>query len=285
MKTVYLLKPKIMSLSFLLIVALGLSPTAKASQQGVVTFSYGVLWGTVEFPDEIHPLDAITCNLTMGAYMEVNIINFALQISYSVGQSWVTLGTIQLTSYDLAQNENLTRQVAFTPPQNTSGRLRYTIEALTDRGFGNTTFYATNVQAITYQELADNYSALNSSHTALQANYTQLLENYTATNQALTALQTDYNTTIAAYSLLNSSYQSLNTNYTSLKYNYDTLNEHSTYLEEKYDATTGELTIVRYLLFALGVATAILAATTVYFRKKAPYIVLRKENPQEHGSE
>jgi hypothetical protein len=30
-------------------------------------------------------------------------------------------------------------------------------------------------------------------------------------------------------------------------------------------------------MFVFGITTAILAATTIYFRKKAPYIVLRKE--------
>jgi hypothetical protein len=69
----------------------------------------------------------------------------------------------------------------------------------------------------------------------------------------------------------------LNANYTSLKSDYDSLQQDHTYLEEKYDASTAELTVVRYLMFALGVATVILAATTVYFRKKAPYIVLHKE--------
>jgi hypothetical protein len=282
---VSLLKVKIVVLAFLLILALGLGPTAKASQFSVATFTYGVLWGSVEFPDEAHPLDYVACNLTIGAYDDVSISNFTLQISGFVGQDWAPLGTEQLTSYSLAQNSNLTRQVVFTLPQSTSGKLRYIIQASTDRGFGKTAFYATDIHPITYEELTDAYNALLSNHTALQANYSQLLTNYTATDQALNTLLTDYNTTIAAYNLLDSSYQSLNTNYTSLKSNYDSLHDQSTYLEEKYDATTGELTIVRYLMYTLGLTTAILAATTVYFRKKAPYIVLRKENTTKPGSQ
>jgi len=219
----------------------------------------------------------VTCNLTIGAYDDV-IINFTLQISGLVVQDWLGLGMKQLTMYSLAKNENLTEQGVLTLPQNTSGKLRYVIEASTDRGSGNTTFYATDVHAITYEELTDAYNALLSNHAALQANYTQLLTNYNATDQALSTLQANYTARIAAYNLLNSSYQSLTTNYTSLKSNYDTLHDQSTYLEEKYDATTGELTIVRYLMYTFGLTTAILAATTVYFRKKAPYILLRKES-------
>jgi hypothetical protein len=281
---VSLLKSKIVVLAFLLTLALGLGPTAKASQFGVATFTYGVLWGSVEFPDEAHPLDFVTCNLTIGAYDDVNIYNFTLQISGFVGQDWIALGSEQLTSYSLAQNNNLTRRIVFTLPQSTSGKLCYIIKASTDRGFGNTAFYATNVHAITYEELTDLYNALLSNHTALQANYTQLLTNYTATDQALNTLQTDHNKTTTAYNLLNSSYESLNANYTSLKSNYDSLHAQSTYLEGKYDATTAELTIVRYVMYALGLTTAILAATTVYFRKKAPYIVLRKENTPKPSS-
>jgi hypothetical protein len=247
---VSLLKAKIAVLASLLILALGLGPTAKASQFGIATFTYGVLWGSVEFPDEAHPLDFVTCNLTIGAYMDVSISNFTLQISGFGGQNWVVLGTEQLTMYSLAQNNNLTRRVSFTLPQSTSGKLRYIIEVSTDRGFGNTAFYATNVRTITYEELTDAYNALLSNHTALQTNYNQLM-----------------------------------TNYTSLESNYDSLHDQSTYLEEKYDATTGELTIVRYLMYTLGLTTAILAATTVYFRKKAPYIVLRKENTPKPGGE
>lgn len=284
MERVFLLKVKIVVLAFLLTLALGLGPAAKASQFGNVTFTYGVLWGAIEFPDEARPLDFVTCNLTISAYDNVNIYNFTLQISGFVGQDWVALGTEQLTTY-MAQNMNLTRQVVFTLPQTTSGKLRYVIEASTDRGFGNTAFYATSIHAISYEELTDAFNALLSNHTALQANYTQLLTNYTATDQALNTLQTDYNTTIAAYNMLNSTYESLNTNYTSLKSNYDSLHDQSTYLEEKYDATTGELTIIRYLMYTFGLTTAILAATTVYFRKKVPYIVLRKEDTPKPDSE
>jgi len=279
-----LLKAKIAVLAFLMTLALGLGPTAKASQFGTATFTYGFLWGSVEFPDEVHPLDFVTCNLTIGAYIDVNIYNFTLQISGFTGQDWVALGTEQLTSYNLAQNKNLTRQVVFTLPQSTSGKLHYIIEASTDKGFGNTAFYATNVHAVTYEELSDLYNTLLSNHTVLQANYNQLLTNYTTTNQTFNTLLADYNATRSAYNLLNSSYESLHANYTSLKSSYDSLQQHSTYLEEKYDATTGELTIVRYLMYALGLATVVLAAATFYFRKKAPYIVLRKETAAKPNS-
>jgi len=286
-----LLKVKIVVLACFLILALGLGPSAKASQFGKATFTYGVLWGSLEFPDEAHPEENVTCNLTIGAYDNV-IYNFTLEISSLVGQSWVALGKEQRTMNSLAENTNFTSSLVFKLPQNTSGKLRYFIEASTDRSFGNMTFYATNVQAITYEELTDAYNTLLSNYTTLQANYTELWTNYTVLEHALNTLQADYDAKIAAYNLLNSSYESLASsyeslaeNYTSLKSNYDSLHDQSAYLEEKYDATTGELTIVRYLMYALGLTTAILAVTTVYFRKKAPYILLRKETTSKTDSE
>jgi hypothetical protein len=33
-------------------------------------------------------------------------------------------------------------------------------------------------------------------------------------------------------------------------------------------------------MYILGITTVILAATTIYFRKKAPYIVVQKETAQ-----
>lgn len=237
-----LLKAILAILVFLMTVSMGLGPVVKASQSDTATFTFGFVWGSVVFPDEAHPLDTITCNLTVGAYIDVSIYNFTLRVSGFAGQDRRTFGTEQIASYDLAQGQNLTRQLVLTLPQSTSGKLNYALEASTDKGFGSTAFDGTNVFAITYGELSDRYNELLANQTTMQANYNELMSNYT-----------------------------------SLKSDYDSLQQHATYLEGKYDASTAELTIVRYLMYALGVTTVILAATTVYFRKKAPYIVLRKE--------
>jgi hypothetical protein len=49
------------------------------------------------------------------------------------------------------------------------------------------------------------------------------------------------------------------------------------YIKTKYDDSLAELAIVRNLMYLFGISTVILAAATIYFRKKAPYIVLHKE--------
>jgi hypothetical protein len=155
--------------------ALWLGPAAKASQFGAASFTYGFVWGIIEFPEEARPLDTITCNLTIGAYIDVNIYNFTLEISGFTGQNWKAFGTEQIVSYNLAQSSNLTKQIIITLPQNTSEELRYVIEASTDKGFGKTTFYGTRVAPLTYVELSNNYSELLTNHTVLQTYYNELL--------------------------------------------------------------------------------------------------------------
>ena len=49
------------------------------------------------------------------------------------------------------------------------------------------------------------------------------------------------------------------------------------YVKRNFDASNGELSVVRILMYIFGITTVIFAATTIYFRRKAPYIVLRKE--------
>jgi len=249
----------------------------KASHSNIVSFTYGYIWGSLEFPEEAHSAETVTCNLTIGAYIDVNVYNFTLEVSRLTGGGWQSLRTDQITLQHLAQGENLTRQIMIALPQNTTGMLRYTVEASTDKGFGKTAFYGTYVRPVTYTELSSLYDELLVNYSRLQADYDQLLETYENLNLTCQSLARQYNVTQTEYNSLNSSYESLNASYNSLRSDYDSLQEHYDYVKEKYDSSTTELSIVRNLMFGFGIATAILAATTIYFKKKAPYIVLRKE--------
>lgn len=256
---------------------LSLSRTAEASQLSTVSFRYGFIGGSLEFPEEAHPTDTIMHNLTIVAYDDVTLSNFTLRISGLVGEKWQTLETEQIISHFMIQGENLTRQIEIYLPPNTSERLYCSIEASTDKGFGKTAFYATYVRTITYDELLNLYNDLLVNYGTLQDDYNQLLSNYDALNLTYGSLVAEYDTMQTNYNSLNSSYESLMANYTSLVTNYDSLQEFYTYIKTKYDASIGELNIVRNLMYIFGITTVIFAATTVYLRKKAPYILLRKE--------
>ena len=111
----------------------------------------------------------------------------------------------------------------------------------------------------------------------MQADYNQLLTDHDALNFTYNSLVAEHSSMQTNYNVLNSSYESLTASYNSLTLNYDSLQEDHTYIKTKYDASIGELNIVRTLMYIFAITTAIFVATTVYFRKKAPYLVLRKE--------
>jgi len=233
--------------------------------------------GSLEFHEEAHPTDTITYNLTIVAYIDVTIFNLTLKISGLVGEKWQTLHTEQITSYPMTIGENFTRQIIFTVPQNTSERLYCVIEASTDKGFGKTAFYATYVRTITYDELLNLYNELLVNYSTLQDDYNQLLTNYDALNLTYSSLVAEHGTMQTNYNSLNSSYESLMASYNSLTTVYDSLQEFYTYIKTKYDASIGELNIIRNLMYIFIITTVIFVATTIYLRKKAPYIILRKE--------
>lgn len=262
---------------FGMVVLFSVGRAVNASGFNTVSFTYGYIHGSLEFPEEAHPTDTITCNLTVTAYVGLTLFNLTFAISGLVGENWQTLHTEQIISYAMAMGENLSRQVTVTLPLSLSERLNYIIEASTDKGFGNTAFYATYVRATSYDALANLYSALLINDSKLQTDYAQLSANYSALNGTYNSLTVAYNAMQTSYSSLNSSYESLSANYASLVLSHSSLQEFYTYITTKYDASMAELTIVRNLMYLFGISTVILAAATIYFRKKAPYIVLHKE--------
>jgi hypothetical protein len=269
---------KLIVLVFGIVMLLSLGRSINASQYNAVSFTFGFVYGSVAYPDEVHPTDTIVCNLTLTAYVDVTIYNFTLTISGLVGGNWQTLHTEQIMSYSLAMGNNISRQIMFNLPQNVSERLNYAFGAATDKGFGNTAFNATFVRATTYDELSIMYDALLINQGKLQADYDHLSTNYTALSGTYNSTIGDYNAIQTSYSSLYSSYESLSANYTALEQSQSFLRDFNTYLETKYDGLMAELGIIRNLMYVFGISTVVLAAVAIYFRKKAPYIVLQKEN-------
>jgi hypothetical protein len=279
------LRNKLLALIFGLALLSSLNRVANASQFSTVTFTYGYIWGSFDVPEEAQPVSTVTCNLTIGAYVDVNIYNVTLEISGFTGERWQTLHTEQILSHYMAQGANLTKQIVVTLPQNTSERLHYVIEASTDKGFGKTAFYETYVRTVAYNGLLSSFETLLDNYTAMQTSYSQLLANYGSLNVTYNSLVGAYNATRASYDLLNSSYQSLLANYSSLASIYESLLEHYDYVKKNFDASNGELSVVRILTYVFSITTVIFAATTLYFRRKAPYIVLRKETAVKPNDE
>lgn len=272
------MKSKIVILMLGMGLLLSLFGTAKASQFGIISFTHGNIGVTFEFQEEVHPASTVTNNLNLTAYLDATIYNLTLRISGLVAEKWLVLQTEAILSRSMTQGENFTTPIMVNLPQNTSGQLYCTIDISTaDKGLGRIAFYTTYVRSTTYDELLSLYNELLVNYNTLQADYNEVLTNYTALNSTYLSLVKDYNSIQTNYDALNSSYESLNASYNSLTLTYDSLREDYNYIKTKYDAALGELTIVRPLMYVFAITTVIFVAATIYFRKKAPYIVVSKE--------
>jgi len=155
---------------------------------------------------------------------------------------------------DMLQDENLTRQMMFTLPQEAHDRLCCFMYVLTGKTPGDPssyTYYTTQVETVTYDELLSEYNELLANYSSLLSDYQILLESY--------------NNLSAQCSDLNSTYDSLLSQYNELL--------------TDYTRTRAQLALTRNLMYAFVASTLILVALILYIKKKKPepYIVIRKE--------
>lgn len=259
----------------------------------------------VAFPQEAHPTDTITHNLTVTALRSITLYNFTVIVNVLVNQTW------QRVYYDyypkaLQQNESFVLPpLQFTLPQKASGRLSVYVYALVSV-FGDSleyTFDTTIVRDLTYgtydelmarynltlanynqklaeynqtlaeyQNLSSSYDNLNSTYSLLLSDYGALLKQY----ENLTARH--YNQTID-YDKLKTDYALLQTTYANLNTTYSQLSSETDDLQHKLDSYESDLTLTRNILYVCIAVAGILVIALVYLKKKkpSPYLVLRKE--------
>jgi predicted nuclease with TOPRIM domain len=183
------------------------------------------------FPEEAHPTESITHNITITANTALTLQNFTLVIKAQVNSSWQEIKKIgPITSWPLGKNESLTpSSIPFMVPQNTSGRLYCFIYILTDliADPSSYTFYTTSVRTLTYSELL-------SAHNELLGNYSDLLNEYNALRANYTDVLADYQTLLESYNKLSIQYGTLNSAYNELSVRYGTLNSAYNELSLKY---------------------------------------------------
>ena len=182
------------------------------------------------FPEEAHPTESITHNVTITANTALNL-NFTLVIKAQVNSSWQEIKKIGF-SLPLGENQSLPILIPFTVPQNTNGRLYCFIYVLTDQVADPSTytFYTTSVWILTYSELL-------SAHNQLLANYSDLLNEYNALRANYTDILADYQTLLESYNKLSTQYGTLNITYNELSVRYGTLNSAYNELSLKYDTS------------------------------------------------
>jgi hypothetical protein len=254
------------------------------------------------FPEEAHPAESITHNLTITADTSLTLENFTIIIQVVVNSSWQQVSTDARTGRDMAQNEKLPITLKFTLPQNAHGKLYCFMYVLTDKTSDplSYTFYTTHVRTYTYSELLSEYNESLTNYSDLLSDYETLLESYNTLSAEHGTLNSTYNSLLNEYNALQSSYNSLNSTYYSLQASYDSLlssyysleanfnslNETYTTLEneinnlrQKTEASKIDIINTRNLTYLFVGTTIALIVLIIYIKKKKPepYVVIRKE--------
>jgi hypothetical protein len=254
------------------------------------------------FPEEAHPAESITHNLTITADTSLTLENFTIIIQVLVNSSWQQVSTDARTGRDMAQNEKLPITLKFTLPQNAHGKLYCFMYVLTDKTSDplSYTFYTTHVRTYTYSELLSEYNESLTNYSDLLSDYETLLESYNTLSAEHGTLNSTYNSLLNEYNALQSSYNSLNSTYYSLQASYDSLlssyysleanfnslNETYTTLEneinnlrQKTEASKIDIINTRNLTYLFVGTTIALIVLIIYIKKKKPepYVVIRKE--------
>ena len=261
----------------------GASPTNSVSWEGAGVVIY------FEFPEEAHPTDSITLNLTTTAQVGLKLQNFTFLIEVLVNESWQQVYKEQVLQLNMVQNDSFTRQVWFTLPQNAHEALYCYMYVQTDKAPGlppTYVFYATHVRTVTYDELLtdyetllDSYTALSTQYDGLNSTYNSLLNQYNSLQATFESLNSSYFTQKATYDELKTNYDSLEANYKTLNQTYYALKAENDSLSNTVDTKETELTTTRNIVYALIAVTVALAAVLIYIKKirSEPYVVLRKE--------
>jgi hypothetical protein len=267
-----------------------------ASPVSNVTFGGPGITIELKFPEEAHPTETITHNLTLTALTSLVLQNFTLVIKVLVNMSWQQVYKEQVFLRSMEQSEALISEGKFTLPQNAHETLYCNMHVLTDRVSEplTCTFYTTNVRTMTYNELLANYSSLLTDYETLLGSYNNLSTRYGGLNSTYNLLLNQHSSLLATFASLNSSYfiqkavyDALRTSYDSLDASYKTLNQTYYAMRNTIDTPEAELTTTRYITYALIAVTVALVALVIYLKKKKdePYVVLRKEtvalNPTE----
>jgi hypothetical protein len=224
----------------------GLMCTANASSNTTVTLHGAGVTVDLTFPEEAHPDESITHNITITANTLLTM-NFTIVIYAPVNSSWQEVRSQTLTDFELQENNNFTSRLGFTLPQQTNGTLYCFLNVSTsvNENHLSATLYTTRVSELTfsemqvlYDEMLANYTSLQEDYATLLGEYDDLLVNYSSLFDNYTALLSDYDALSAQYNGQVSNYQNLLNDYNQLSADYDSLNA-------DYSSTLGELSTAR----------------------------------------
>jgi len=234
---------KIVCFFSVLFLLLGLMCSVDALPETTVSFRGGGVTIDLTFPEEAHPTESITHNVTITANVALTLQNFTIFIYAPVNAIWQEVKNQTITSWDLLENEDLTSRLGFTLPQEANGTLYCFIYVKTNQSvyYSSYTFYTTQVREMTYSELLAGYNALNNTYNQLVADfdtlnntYNDLRSSYEMLNASYNALNDTYYQLLADFDQLSSDYSTLNDTYNNLQLSYAALNSAYNELSANY---------------------------------------------------
>lgn len=235
-----------------------------ASSDTTVSFRGGGVTIDLTYPEEAHPNETITHNVTITAHKDLSLQSFTLFIYAPVNATWQEVKN-RTISWDFLENETLTSRIEFQLPQNANGTVYCEMTVQTDQTADALSykFYTTRVSELTFSEMQNLYYEMLANYTSLQAdyetllneydellaNYSNLFANYTTLLSQYNDLSEDYDSQVATYTSklaeyneLSDDYDTLNANYRSkitelgdLQSDYDDLNSTRNSLQTSYD--------------------------------------------------
>lgn len=234
-----------------------LTCSASALSDPTVTFRGAGITIDLTYPEEAHPEDNITHNVTITANTDLDSVSVALFIYVPVGAILQQVKNQTLSWSSLSENESLpTSEIRFTPQQ-ANGTLycNMTVQTEIDSAvhYAYYSFYTTRVSELTFSEMQSLYYEMLEKYTTLQDEYKALNESFTTLSANYTALLSEDNQLQAQYNSQVATYQSLLAQYNKLSDDYDTLNANYTLKINQYSAMQGDygkLNSTRYSLQA-----------------------------------
>lgn len=256
----------------------------------------------IEFPDEAHPAETITYNVTITANTNLILQKFNITIWLQTNSTTLHIRNQTTTEWNLLENENLISHLGFTLPPNANGKLYCLLYVQTDQSadYSSYSFYTTYVSNLTFTEMQNlhnemlaNYNSLEAKYNAQFLNYQSLLSSnsnleneYNTANKNLESKSNQYKTLQSDYQTMNSTMNDLKTTYNALNQTCNALNQTNTNLQErlvslqeKVNPLQTAVDTYRVAMFIFVATVAGLIAFIIYIkqRSKDPYIVIRKE--------
>jgi uncharacterized protein YukE len=263
-------------MGYLLIVLLLLSGFAYTVNAATTTVTFRGSGVTIDltFPDEAHPLETITHNLTITSNANMTLQTFTISIKAPVNSSWQEIRKREEIGQSITQNVSWEVPLSMSLPQEANGTLSCSIYILTNQTIEPLSykFYTTHVGVLTfsemqtlYNEMVANYTSLISDYDGLLANYSALLTNYETLLSEYNTLSSQYDNKVSTYNTLlanynalstehntlNSKYQTLSSQYSTLQANYTSLNSTRYSVQGDYDMLNAAYTALNQTYFNL----------------------------------